>query len=382
MSDVTGVINRYAERFHTGLTDHHIASPLGAWMLAALAAGPDSDVAHQKTLEEALGLPLEESFALAHRLLQSAHPAIKSAAAVWNSPKFDSVKVQALQERLKDVAQVGGIPSQAEADAWTSEKTIGLIEKFPAELDADTLLVLATALATKIKWRSTFEALPENTLGFGQAEALHTDCTGGHHGWLQETEDGIVAVHLASSEDGLVVYSVIADPSIASERVIAHAHRIATDANRGGAVNLSTLDLGKGHSWNLWEDEEVTDHTQRYDVILPAWKAQSEHDLFRPELGLPAAAEALQESVSTPGRSAAKAVQSAVASYGAEGFEAAAVSTLLLARSMAKQPVRTKVRHCDIRFDHAYAVVAVAEKQWRNPSPWDGLPVFSAWVAE
>jgi hypothetical protein len=34
-------------------------------------------------------------------------------------------------------------------------------------------------------------------------------------------------------------------------------------------------------------------------------------------------------------------------------------------------------RHCD--SDIPYAVVATVES---DESPWDGLPVFSAWVAE
>lgn len=381
MSDLAVIIARYADRFHTGLSGHHIASPLGAWMLTALAAGPKtSEASDRAALEEALGLPLKQSFKIAHQLLKTEHPAIRSAAAVWNAAAFDSEKVHDLQQRIGDVAQVGGIPSQQEADQWTVEKTMGLLRKFPLTLTEDTLLVFATALATKIKWKTPFEVLPENTLGFGKGDALHSDMGRGHHAWLQDTEEGIMAVHLASSEDGLAVYSVIADPSVSSDRVLAQAHKIALREQR--QVNLHSLALGQGHSWNLREDEEVTERTQRYDVVLPAWEAKSEHDLLRSELGLPVAAEALQASLRTPQQTSAKAVQAAVASYGAEGFEAAAVSTLMIARSAMSAPTLKKVRHCDIRFDHAYAVVAVAEENWRKPSLWDKIPVFSAWVAE
>jgi hypothetical protein len=41
---------------------------------------------------------------------------------------------------------------------------------------------------------------------------------------------------------------------------------------------------------------------------------------------------------------------------------------------MRRQGVR---RTAALRFGHPYAVVAVAEG-----GPWDGLPVFSGWVAE
>jgi hypothetical protein len=36
-------------------------------------------------------------------------------------------------------------------------------------------------------------------------------------------------------------------------------------------------------------------------------------------------------------------------------------------------------RHAELRFGHPYAVVALVQD---DTSPWQGLPVFSAWVTE
>ena len=38
MSDVATAIARYAQRFHAACDGHHVASPLGAWLLLALCA--------------------------------------------------------------------------------------------------------------------------------------------------------------------------------------------------------------------------------------------------------------------------------------------------------------------------------------------------------
>jgi hypothetical protein len=82
------------------------------------------------------------------------------------------------------------------------------------------------------------------------------------------------------------------------------------------------------------------------------------------------------------------------------GFEAAAVSALAVAMSM-RVPQRGLLRTAELRFAHPYAVVAVTGPGITGPgitgpgitgpertsrgqarSPWDGLPVFSVWVAE
>lgn len=382
MANLVKAVNKYAERFHADTDGHHVASPLGAWLLTALTAGPASDPRHQGVLEHTLGMGLPEAFKTAQFLLTNPHPAVHSAAAVWNDEQFDSDKVRDIQKRLRGVAQVGRIPSQDEADAWTRRQTLDLIDKFPVELTPDVLLVLATALATKITWENPFDTLADNPLGFG-SEALHTDCTKGHHGWLHETPpDGIFAVHSARSADGLAVYSVSGQKYASEQLVLKNAYLIATDPSYGRRMRLDQVALGDGHSWALREEEDITLDAERYTVTLPAWSAKSKHNLMREALGIPSAAEALVQSLATPQQTVATAVQSAVATYGAEGFEAAALSTLVLARAAAAMPTRQQVRYCDLRFDHPYAVVAVAERAGRERTAWDGLPVFSGWVAD
>ena len=117
--------------------------------------------------------------------------------------------------------------------------------------------------------------------------------------------------------------------------------------------------------------------------MLPAWSADSKHDLTQPGLGFDAAKEALvgPEDPWT-------AAQSAMARYSRVGFEAAAVTSMAVALSM-RAPSPGRLRTAELRFGHPFAVVAVAvDESYDRPAavtrcgPWHGLPVFSAWVAE
>jgi len=114
--------------------------------------------------------------------------------------------------------------------------------------------------------------------------------------------------------------------------------------------------------------------------VLPAWEARSMHDLTDERLGFAAAATALGK------RGPWSAEQAAMARFTRFGFEAAAVTAMAIALS-ARAPGMMRIG--ELRFGHPYAVVAVAASDpyaepdsddW--PDRWNGLPVFSAWVAQ
>src|SRR5262249_61337867 len=74
---------RYAERFHGAVGhNHHVASPLGAWLLLALC-GPASTGSLREQLTAALGLDVEMAAALAATLLGSRHPLVGTGSDLW-----------------------------------------------------------------------------------------------------------------------------------------------------------------------------------------------------------------------------------------------------------------------------------------------------------
>ena len=57
---------------------------------------------------------------------------------------------------------MGALTDQAALDRWADEQTGGLIDKFPLRLTDETLLVLASALTTRVRWRTPFEGYPRD----------------------------------------------------------------------------------------------------------------------------------------------------------------------------------------------------------------------------
>ena len=359
---------------------HHVSSPLGAWLLLALAApastGPDRDA-----LTEVLGCELGTAAAAAGELLASPHPAVASAAAFWSSggaelgPGFERWRAG-----LPPQVTTGELPGQAGLDRWAREHTFGLIDRFP--LQDDSLdLVLASALATKVSWQTPFELAPAASLGAASpwadrlGQVLRTPRRGAHTQYIAVTPDaGDVIVHVASAVDGLIVVSVAAGADVPARTVIAAAHRIGSQhatGRRADRRELSDLPLGEGPLWLL---REVTAPSDTCIALLPAWSATSQHALTDRSLGFPAARHAIAP---VPGPWQAR--QSAMARYSRTGFEAAAATAVGIALAMRQPGTR---REAELRFGHPYAVVAITTQPESRDGPWHGLPVFSAWVSE
>src|SRR4051812_44397556 len=122
--------------------------------------------------------------------------------------------------------------------------------------------------------------------------------------------------------------------------------------------------LTGGHAWTITEHREESFGKSpiqiRWRSHLPAWSASSSHDLDRAP-GMPAvfsALAALARPEDQPVELAAK--QTAVASYGREGFKAVAVTAIGLRASGMPTLTEVLVRKVEVRFNRPYAVLATA----------------------
>jgi len=254
-----------------------------------------------------------------------------------------------------------------------------------------TLLLLASALATRVSWQEPFKVASAAALGAASPWAgrvrtiLRSPDGPGHASRVVASERaGDVAVHTARAS-GLAVTAVAAAPGVPAADVLAAAYDIAPATVTGGPLarrSLFDLPLGDSPLWTLTERRAATHapdgREERCTALLPAWSARSEHALDRPELGFPAAARVLADLLGT-GEYRYEARQSAMARYSRVGFEAAAVTAFAVATAFV-EPRDGVVRTAELRFGHPYAVVAVAVGDRRGP--WHGVPVFSAWVAD
>lgn len=416
MTDIRGPLARYAERLHTVVGDgHHVASPLGAWLLLALA-GPATTGPDRAELEDVLGTDVATAADAVRALLEAPHPLVAAATAVWHRPGLDVGALDRWRATLPEPTATGPLPDQTALHDWARERTLGLIDQFPIAVTPETQLLLASALATRISWQDPFEVAAAGGLGpaspwAGRLRRILRSPEHGHQCWIATSRRaGDVAVHAAPSgqvttadgEAGLLVVSVVAAPDVAPVDVLATAHEVATAAVDGSGGeeprgkrrhkaagpaqrrSLFDLPLGETALWTLREEPTRTyapdGRVERISAVLPCWSAESLHRLDSERLGFPVATWAFAELLDAPDLTA-EVVQKAVARYGRYGFEAAAITGWAMATSLPPEGV---ARVAELRFGHPYAVVAVATdtRAGGAAGPWHGVPVFSAWVAE
>ncbi|MGW5013450.1 hypothetical protein ACWEOR_15310 [Micromonospora chalcea] len=394
MTPLHAPLARYAERLHRAAGDtHHVASPLGAWLLLALT-GPAATGETRAALAEALDADPDDAAAEARALLGAPHPMVAAATGLWE--RAPAPELAAWRAALPENAERGPLPDQATLDGWARERTGGLIDSFPVDVTPDTLLLLANALATRVSWADPFDTAPGAELGAGSAwsgrpsRVLRTPPFG-HRCWVAATDRaGDVAAHAVPARTGddgagMLVVSVAAAPDVPAADVLAAAQELASAAAllpdaMPGRRSLFDLPLGETPLWTLREEPTRTyaddGREERATAVLPCWSAQSRHDLTAPGFGFDAAAQALGELLGLAGPRF-DAAQSAAARFGRYGFEAAAVTAFGRATALPPEGV---ARVAELRFGHPYAVVAVTT----DPAggPWHALPVYSAWVAD
>lgn len=402
-TELWGPLARYADRLHAVIGDgHHVASPLGAWLLLALCA-PASAGAARDELVEILGMDPATAASAAAALLDNPHPLVPSATAVWHRLGDDFSGLSRWSATLPPATEVGPLPDQARLDAWAREHTLGLIDEFPLTMSPKVVLVLASALATRVSWREPFDVAPAGELGphsrwAGRLTRVLRTPEYGHNSYIATTERaGDLIVHVAPARSGrssrwagLSVVSVAAAPEVKPAEVLAAAYELSPTAlgtGPAGRRSLFDLPLGETPLWTLREEPVLTQaaggREERHVAVLPCWSAGSDHDLSAPDLGFPAATRVMAALLDRDLTFEAK--QTAMARYGRYGFEAAAVAGFGMACSAPSEGV---ARIAELRFGHPYAVVAVATDTQPGadglhvPGPWHGVPVFSGWVSE
>lgn len=391
---------------------HHSASPMGLWLLLAVAASATpEDSNERREVEKALGLPVDQALCVVEELLDGGSAdlsastpvteALQSAMVLWlrkNSltelkgwaAQFDvhiddseqDQDLYAWRDSLPGVIETGDIPTNEEADKWVSDKTSGLLKKLPLEIEKSTFLVLLSAIATKTKWREPFTEAGNGALSkgsFANAEKILISAES-HDVYVEDTEIGMVGVHVAHGTNGLDVYSVIADPAVNYIDVIRVAHEIsAQDRGENLGVPLHQLEVEGSDIYELSRVQSSTgDNRVAY---LPKWKTVNSLSHLQDDrsLGFRAIAESIaKRSGIKPDEADVIVQQDVVAEYTASGFDAAAVTQMMMRVGIVSVPRTKEAYLLEILFNHPYAVVAVV----RDKSSWTGTPIFSSWVKE
>lgn len=361
-SDTAGLITAYAASSRQTLdaAQTPAISYLGLWLLLARFA-PVATGKNSARLAEVLGVSCADAAVLAADLLDAPHPTIAVALGAWSRSQVAATLPVALDE----------LPDQVGLDRWASERTRGLIERFPLQVDELTELVLATALVLQPRWTTE--------LGADGNGRLVLD--GGLQTIVDTHAAGLVAVAKPFTEDGVDVVSVIAAPGVSPTDMWRGVDEVIAKLNEGALWHGESPggSPADGHAWTVRETTETFiqwDAPGEGDYLwrshLPRWDAAVESALTAAP-GVAEIAASLREAV--PGLDGPiECVQAATAAYDENGFEAAAVTAFAMATG-APQFVERTIHRVEVNFDRPHAVVAVA-----RGGAWECVPLFHCWV--
>lgn len=367
-----GFANSLTARWCTRCGDgDFVLSGAGLWPLLALLASAADDQARAE-LDEALDWPASAAVPNALELIDILRSGESTTAAlgVWTR---DGIPLHDDWASQLPKGVIGTLTDQAALDRWAAEGTDGLIEKFPLQLNPDILMVLASALATRVKWVEPFDSRRRNG---DRREPGEPD-----QQWLSRTTNDL---YCAAVIDRAVTRVVVEGDGDVDVHLLLGDHEPAEVLATGlRALAGDALPIHAGISDRDGPGLTVRRVRSAYprDVLrleLPSFEIKSRHDLMKEAdlFGL--------RSLSDPGVShlpllspvplfVSQGVQDVLARFFAEGFEAAAVTAFGIALGGLPPEDRYEVKYVHVTLDRPFGFLAV-----HRPS---GLAVVAGWVS-
>ncbi|WP_280269067.1 serpin family protein [Nocardia wallacei] len=351
-------------------TGDFVLSGCGVWpLLGVLATAANEPV--RSELAAAVGLSADDAQPAALRLLSELADAetVAGALGVWVR---EDVELHEQWARSLPGGVVEKITGQAALDAWADRHTAGLIERFPLSITADTLLVLATAIVARTAWLQPFhDDVLEPAAGPWRGHrgpGLSRNSQHLRDAAILPGAEPVTRVVVRGTGD-LDVHLLLGDGS--------PGEVLATGLGAlDGSIEAHTdLPIGtEGPGLAVRETRAVADTLR---IQLPPFEIRSSHDLCRylDLFGLRTATDAGQgrfPSISATPLHVDSAAQDALARFTRDGFEAAAVTAIALARAAAAFRPRPAVE-ISATFDRPFGFLAV-----HRPT---GLVIVAGWVA-
>ena len=344
-------------------------SGAGLWPLLALLASAADEPARAE-LAEALGRPADSAQQDAREVIDILRTGESTAAAPGLWARED---VPLHQEWASGIPAgvVGTLTDQEALDRWAAEATGGLIDRFPLDITPYTAMVLASALAARVKWREPFDARPRDR---------NTEVAEADEQWLSRVTEDLTVV--AVLDDAVTRVVVEGDGDL-------DVHLLIGDQHPGEVLSAGLRELsGDAQSRPVAESDsgragltvrliEGWDPEDILRVELPSFEIKAHHDLLeQTELfGLRLLTDPVTSHLprlSPVPLFVSQGAQDVVARFFAEGFEAAAVTAFELGITGGIPADCYQVTRVDVIFDRPFGFLAV-----HRPSR---LAVVAGWV--
>ncbi|MFE2063455.1 serpin family protein [Streptomyces sp. NPDC059467] len=367
---VVRAVNGLTARWAAASGGGTVFSAAGVWpLLAFLADGADGPA--RAELAAALGLPAEEAAGAARELLagMAGMSGLDTALGVWTKRTLELREAWAAGLSADTHGVLTGDPAadRAALDAWAVRRTGGLIDRMPVQVDKGTELVLASALAMRMRWLAPFDEWPLDTAyePWAAAERLGLRRSGVQLDRIgvADTPDGFVTELRVLGGNALDVHLLLGEERMTSGQVLGAGIGILDGAHRvvpGGRLPYG--EPGPGVSVTKVRCERP--QPPRLDVTTVAYDMTASHDLLELHrlFGLTTARDASQghfPGVSDFPLAVGSAEQATMAKFGALGFEAAAVTAFGMGAAGPPPPRRHVTTEIRAAFDRPFGFLAL-----------------------
>lgn len=370
LSPAVQAANALTSRWCTRLNGEDFAlSAAGLWPLLALLASAADEPA-RADLAAALGRPADSARQDALELLNVLRAGVSTTAAlgIW---RREGTPLHKDWESELPEGVVGTLTDQAALDRWAADETGGLIEKFPLDITADTLLIIASALAARVRWRTPFDGYPRDH-GSEYGDPAQQ--------WLRRTTfdlataavlDAAVTRIVVEGDGDVDVHLLLGDQQ-PGDVLAAGLRELSSEAQICPAADLD----GGGPGLTV-RRVQSSDPEDMLHLKVPSFEITAHHDLLAHAemFGLRSLID--PETSHLPLLSpvplfVSRGAQDVLARFFAEGFEAAAVTAFDVSCTGAPPEERFQVTVVDVAFDHPFGFLAV-----HRPSR---LAVVAGWV--
>lgn len=267
------------------------------------------------------------------------------------------------------------LTDQAALDRWATQKTRGLIDKFPLDITTDTLLVLASALTARVRWQTPFEGYARQEGGKwsqdpappNQQQLSRTT----HDLAIAAVLDDTVTRVVVEGDGDLDVHLLLGDRQSPADVLAAGLRELA-----GETAVRPAADLPKGPGFTFSQIRSE-DHDDIVRLELPSFEIRARHNLMEHAdlFGLSSLTDPVTSHLpllSPIPLYVSDGAQSVLARFFAEGFEAAAVTAFDVAATGAPD-WRYDVTLMRIMFDRPFGFLAVHR--------FSRLAVVAGWVS-
>jgi hypothetical protein len=376
---------RWCSRFGDG---EYALSGAGLWPLLALLASAADDPAAAE-LAAAIGRPAGGAQQEALEIIDLLRGGQSTSAAlgIWTRKHvpLDAHWVSPLPDGV-----VGPLTNQEALDRWADEQTGGLIEKFPLDIDEKTLLVLASALTARVRWRTPFEGYPrgggelgvspEDVLELEDLESVSDDPGPADQQLLSRTTSDL---SIAAVLDDVVTRVVVEGDGDVDVHLLL-GDQPPAEVLGAGLRELSGLtqvrpaaDCDEGGPGFTVTRQRSTNRKNILRLALPSFEIRTKHDLLKNTelfgLGRLTDTSTSHLPLLSPVPLAISAgAQDVLARFFAEGFEAAAVTAFGAIAGSGPPETPYEVTLMMVTFGRPFGFLAV-----HRPSR---LAVVAGWV--